>query len=66
LNKTFAGEIISPAFFIVLFLGTAQSARRWLEMDLTMRTIYEDTDLIFESLGAGACGYPRWLRAARR
>ncbi len=37
--------------------GVRRIKARWPEMDLVMLTIYEDNDLIFESLRAGACGY---------
>lgn len=37
--------------------GVRHLKQRWPEVDVLMLTIYEDNELIFESLRAGACGY---------
>lgn len=37
--------------------GVRQIKARWPEIDLLMLTVHADSELIFESLRAGACGY---------
>ncbi len=37
--------------------GVRKIKGRWPEMDILMLTVHADSELIFESLAAGACGY---------